>query len=92
MAASAPIRLLSPSHSPWPPQDLNPRPVPRLHASPARHHHLLTARCALSPPSLDFPLLPFQPVEALYKRKNSFVHFVLDPVVDSSTPASFVVR
>jgi len=28
----------------------------------------------------------------LYKRKSSFVHFVLDPVVDSSTKASFAVR
>ncbi|XP_066335321.1 uncharacterized protein [Miscanthus floridulus] len=117
MAATAPIRLLSPSRSPWPPQDPSPRPVPPLHASPARHRHLRSVRCALSPPppSLDLPLLPFQPAEvlipsesktlhlyearyialleeALYKRKNSFIHFVLDPVVDSTTKASFAVR
>ncbi|AQK49661.1 ATP-dependent protease La (LON) domain protein [Zea mays] len=117
MAASAPIHLLlSPSRSTWPPQDPSLRPIPPLHAWPARQRHLRAARCALSPPtpSLDLPLLPFQPAEvlipsesktlhlyearyialleeALYKREKSFVHFVLDPVVDSSTKASFAV-
>jgi len=94
--------------------------VPPLHASlPRRRRQLPAVRCASllppPPPSLDLPLLPFQPAEvlipsesktlhlyearyialleeALYKRKSSFVHFVLDPVVDSSTKASFAVR
>jgi len=120
MAASAPLRLLSPSSSPRPAQDPSPRPVPPLHASlPRRRRQLPAVRCASlpppPPPSLDLPLLPFQPAEvlipsesktlhlyearyialleeALYKRKSSFVHFVLDPVVDSSTKASFAVR
>ncbi|CAL4994024.1 unnamed protein product [Urochloa decumbens] len=122
MAASAPLRLLSPSSSPRPPQDPSPRPVPPLHAWLSRRRQLRTVRCASSlppppppPPSLDLPLLPFQPAEvlipsesktlhlyearyialleeALHKRKNSFVHFVLDPVVDRSTKASFAVR
>ncbi|PWZ27072.1 Exocyst complex component EXO84B [Zea mays] len=117
MAASAPIHLLlSPSRSTWPPQDPSLRPILPLHAWPARQRHLRAARCALSPPtpSLDLPLLPFQPAEvlipsesktlhlyearyialleeALYKREKSFVHFVLDPVVDSSTKASFAI-
>lgn len=66
MAASAPIHLLlSPSRSTWPPQDPSLRPIPPLHAWPARQRHLRAARCALSPPtpSLDLPLLPFQPAE-----------------------------
>ncbi|KAL6660588.1 hypothetical protein ACP70R_001623 [Stipagrostis hirtigluma subsp. patula] len=148
MAASALLRLLSPSCSPPTPQDPFARP---LHAWPARRRRLRssTARCASSPltpplPSLDLPLLPFQPAEAgvlipsesknlhlyearyialleenraiaylveplverpptqaqtqvldghaLDKSNNSFVHFVLDPVVDSSPKASFAVR
>nr|CAB3489658.1 unnamed protein product [Digitaria exilis] len=119
MAASGPLRLLSQSSSPRPPQDPSPRTVPPLHAWLPRRRQLRAVRCASSslppPPSLDLPLLPFQPAEvlipsetktlhlyearyialleeALYKRKNSFVHFVLDPVVDSSTKASFAVR
>lgn len=68
MAASPPIRLLSTPSSPWLPQDPSPRPVPSVHASPPRHRHLRAARCALSPPppSLDLPLLPFQPAEVRY--------------------------
>ncbi|KAL6868345.1 hypothetical protein ACP4OV_015190 [Aristida adscensionis] len=118
MAASALHRLLSPSRSPPTAQQPSPRP---LHARPARRRRQPPpARCALSQPprpvpSLDLPLLPFQPAEvlipsetktlhlyearyialleeALYKRKNSFVHFVLDPVEDSSPKASFAVR
>ncbi|CAO2152329.1 unnamed protein product, partial [Urochloa humidicola] len=119
MAASAPLRILSPSSSPRPPQDSSTRLVPPIHACLSRRRHLRAVRCASSlpppPPSLDLPLLPFQPAEvlipsesktlhlyearyialleeALHKRKNSFVHFVLDPVVDSSTKASFAVR
>ncbi|RLM70325.1 uncharacterized protein C2845_PM17G06060 [Panicum miliaceum] len=119
MAATAPLRLLSPSSSPRPTQDPSPRPVSPLHAwLPRRRRQLPAVRCASSlppPPSLDLPLLPFQPAEelipsesktlhlyearyialleeALYKRKKSFVHFVLHPVVDSSTKASFAVR
>ncbi|OEL20476.1 hypothetical protein BAE44_0018505 [Dichanthelium oligosanthes] len=118
MAASVPLRLLSPSSSPRPPQDPSPRTVPPLNSWLPRRRQLRAVRCASSlpppppPPSLDLPLLPFQPAEvlipsesktlhlyearyialleeALYKRKNSFVHFVLDPVVDSSTKSSF---
>ncbi|KAL6658657.1 hypothetical protein ACP70R_004243 [Stipagrostis hirtigluma subsp. patula] len=133
MAASALLRHLSPSCSPPTPQEPRAR---TLHAWPARRRRLRSssARCASSPltpplPSLDLPLLPFQPAEAgnacvklegsfvdvlipsesknlhlyearyialleeaLDKRNNSFVHFVLDPVVDSSPKASFAVR
>jgi hypothetical protein len=30
--------------------------------------------------------------QAMHKRENSFVHFVLDPVVDNSPKDSFAVR
>ncbi|KAK3149912.1 hypothetical protein QOZ80_3AG0224580 [Eleusine coracana subsp. coracana] len=119
MAATALLRLLSLSGLPRPPQDKRTRSFPSLRAWPAHRRRLSGARCASSPtplpPSLDLPLLPFQPAEvlipsesktlhlyearyialleeAMSKRKNSFVHFVLDPVVDSSPKASFAVR
>lgn len=68
MAASAPLRLLflSPSSSPRPPRDPSLRPVPPLHAWLPRRRQLRVVRCAsssLPPPSLDLPLLPFQPAE-----------------------------
>ncbi|TVU46010.1 hypothetical protein EJB05_05523 [Eragrostis curvula] len=119
MAATSVLRLLSLSGSPRPPQDTRIRPFLPLHALPARRRRFSPACCLSSPapppPSLDLPLLPFQPAEvlipsesktlhlyearyialleeAMNKRKNSFVHFVLDPVVDSSPKASFAVR
>ncbi|WVZ53065.1 hypothetical protein U9M48_004054 [Paspalum notatum var. saurae] len=75
-AASAPLRLLSPSRSPWPPQDPSPRPGPPLHAWPARRRHLRAVRCASSPPppSLDLPLLPFQPAEVLIPSEAKTLH------------------
>ncbi|XP_062182610.1 uncharacterized protein LOC133886788 [Phragmites australis] len=117
MAASSLLCLLSLSRSPRPPQDPIPRSAPPLHTWLARRRQLRAFRCASSPspPSVDLPLLPFQPSavlipsesrtlhlyearyvalldEALYKAKSSFVHFVLDPVEDSSPKASFAVR
>ncbi|CAL4984904.1 unnamed protein product [Urochloa decumbens] len=79
MAASAPLRLLSPSSSPRPPQDPNPRPVPPLHAWLSRRRQLRTVRCASSlppppPPSLDLPLLPFQPAEVLIPSESKTLH------------------
>ena len=65
-AASAPLRLLSPSSSPRPAQDPSPRPVRPLHAWLPRRRRQLPAVCCASlppPPSLDLPLLPFQPAE-----------------------------
>uniref|UniRef100_A0A0E0BGS7 Lon N-terminal domain-containing protein n=1 Tax=Oryza glumipatula TaxID=40148 RepID=A0A0E0BGS7_9ORYZ len=105
MAASALLRLLSPSS----PASLHARAT-------RRRHPRAVVRCSSpSPASLDLPLLPFQPAEvlipsecktlhlyearylalleeALYRKNNSFVHFVLDPVVSGSPKASFAVR
>ncbi|BAH95159.1 Os11g0219000 [Oryza sativa Japonica Group] len=105
MAASALLRLLSPSS----PASLHARAT-------RRRHPRAVVRCSSpSPASLDLPLLPFQPAEvlipsecktlhlyearylalleeALYRTNNSFVHLVLDPVVSGSPKASFAVR
>ncbi|XP_015615444.1 uncharacterized protein [Oryza sativa Japonica Group] len=105
MAASALLRLLSPSS----PASLHARAT-------RRRHPRAVVRCSSpSPASLDLPLLPFQPAEvlipsecktlhlyearylalleeALYRTNNSFVHLVLDPVVSGSPKASFAVE
>ncbi|XP_066161676.1 uncharacterized protein [Oryza sativa Japonica Group] len=105
MAASALLRLLSPSS----PASLHARAT-------RRRHPRAVVRCSSpSPASLDLPLLPFQPAEvlipsecktlhlyearylalleeALYRTNNSFVHLVLDPVVSGSPKASFAME
>jgi hypothetical protein len=77
MAASAPLRLISPSSSPRPSRDPSPRPVSPLHAwLPRRRRQFPAVRCAsLSPPppSLDLPLLPFQPAEV---RSSDGIEFI----------------
>ncbi|XP_039823850.1 uncharacterized protein LOC120685811 isoform X3 [Panicum virgatum] len=77
MAASAPLRLLSPSSSPRPAQDPSPRPVRPLHAWLPRRRRQLPAVCCASlppPPSLDLPLLPFQPAEVLIPSESKTLH------------------
>ncbi|KAL5205136.1 hypothetical protein ABZP36_010007 [Zizania latifolia] len=117
MAASALLRLLSPT-APGPKDSARARPSPTsLQAGTIRRRQPRAARCSSSPApaSLDLPLLPFQSSEvlipsecktlhlyearylalleeALYRKQNSFVHFVLDPVVSGSPKASFAVR